>query len=641
MIKNNKAITLIALIIMIIVILILAGVGTTTGLNAIRETKFYNAVSNLKVMQTKINEIYEEYKYTDTEGKNRIETYGQEITSNITSDANIAYNSAKNNNLTGTDIGEFEDFRLYTSNYIKENLDLDNMDSDYLINIKTRTVILLDGMIQDGIKYYSLGEIEGEQYNVEYINPDVTISTNGGIFVLKDTGRIDNIITNDELKIKLELQYVPADWNMSLKYVWSTSKQNSPSEGWISYTGESNVTESITVDGDYYLWVKIIKNEGTDTEEIMKTTVSNKYIIKDKYSIMIAVIFDANGGTVDIQNKYYSDNEVYGELPIPTREGYTFKGWSTSKTLETTETMVNSDSIVYVETSSPLQPKIKTLYACWIPYEFDVIFKNSIPDEYQEVEYIESSGNQYINTNLALWNGSNWKIENKFSVNQHYNYNNMFGVTGVTDTNNEMWIASDKKYYIRVGGITKNAIGVIEVDTPYTIIHDNSGEKYNVYIEGELAKTFNKSNTNSDKIVLYGHRDGGKYLNGKTYYLKLWKDSQLMRYFIPCYKMGNTEQNGLYDIVNNIFYTNAGTGSYTRGNNVTKDNYEMSTQHFTYGIQQELQTYNKTREGYVFVGWNTKADGTGTHYNDSESVSNLTTQNNGKVNLYAQWEEEE
>ena len=168
MLKNNKAITLIALIIMIIVMLILAGVGTTTGLNVVRESKFYNAVSNLKVMQTKINEIYEEYKYADTEEKNRIENYGAEIPPDIASYANTAFNSAKNNNLTGTSIGEYADFRLYTSNYIKENLDLDNIDSDYLVNIKTRTVILLDGMIQDGVKYYSLGEIEGEQYNVEY-----------------------------------------------------------------------------------------------------------------------------------------------------------------------------------------------------------------------------------------------------------------------------------------------------------------------------------------------------------------------------------------------------------------------------------------------------------------------------------------
>ncbi len=42
-----------------------------------------------------------------------------------------------------------------------------------------------------------------------------------------------------------------------------------------------------------------------------------------------------------------------------------------------------------------------------------------------------------------------------------------------------------------------------------------------------------------------------------------------------------------------------------------------------------------TREGYSFKNWNTKADGTGTTYNDEEEVSNL-----GEITLYAQWKVE-
>lgn len=169
MLKNNKAITLIVLVIMIIVILILAGVATTAGLNVVKETRYYNAIAKLKVMQTKVNEIYEQYTNENEEGKTEIENYGQAITPDVVSVANIAYNSAKNNNLTGTNIGELADFRLYTSNYIKNNLDLDNVDYDYIINIKTRTVVLLNGIVLDGKTYYSLGEIEGEQYNVEHV----------------------------------------------------------------------------------------------------------------------------------------------------------------------------------------------------------------------------------------------------------------------------------------------------------------------------------------------------------------------------------------------------------------------------------------------------------------------------------------
>ncbi len=41
-------------------------------------------------------------------------------------------------------------------------------------------------------------------------------------------------------------------------------------------------------------------------------------------------------------------------------------------------------------------------------------------------------------------------------------------------------------------------------------------------------------------------------------------------------------------------------------------------------------------EDYVFDGWNTKADGTGTHYSDLEQVVNLAAPNES-ITLYAQW----
>lgn len=41
--------------------------------------------------------------------------------------------------------------------------------------------------------------------------------------------------------------------------------------------------------------------------------------------------------------------------------------------------------------------------------------------------------------------------------------------------------------------------------------------------------------------------------------------------------------------------------------------------------------------GYVFMGWNTKADGSGISFTDGQEVLNLTTEDNGIVKLYAQW----
>ena len=74
------------------------------------------------------------------------------------------------------------------------------------------------------------------------------------------------------------------------------------------------------------------------------------------------------------------------------------------------------------------------------------------------------------------------------------------------------------------------------------------------------------------------------------------------------------------------FVTNGGTGT-------------MADQRFTYDVPQALSPLGYTREGFTFVGWYTNSDGTGTSYEDGESVRNLTDRNGVTVSLYAVWTE--
>ena len=63
------------------------------------------------------------------------------------------------------------------------------------------------------------------------------------------------------------------------------------------------------------------------------------------------------------------------------------------------------------------------------------------------------------------------------------------------------------------------------------------------------------------------------------------------------------------------------------------DNYDDVA--MTYDVAQTLASV--TRTGYVLSGWNTQADGSGTSYNDGESVTNLTAEQDAVIDLYAQW----
>ena len=73
-----------------------------------------------------------------------------------------------------------------------------------------------------------------------------------------------------------------------------------------------------------------------------------------------------------------------------------------------------------------------------------------------------------------------------------------------------------------------------------------------------------------------------------------------------------------------IFNANGGSGS-------------MDAEEFAYGEEKPLSTNSFTKTGYAFVGWTTGEIAGDVIYTDGASVSNLTTEQGGIVNLYAVW----
>lgn len=63
----------------------------------------------------------------------------------------------------------------------------------------------------------------------------------------------------------------------------------------------------------------------------------------------------------------------------------------------------------------------------------------------------------------------------------------------------------------------------------------------------------------------------------------------------------------------------------------------MSDLAMTYDAAKQLTSNAYSKTGYSFIGWNTKADGSGTTYTDKALVKNLTSIKDSKVMLYAQW----
>ena len=88
-----------------------------------------------------------------------------------------------------------------------------------------------------------------------------------------------------------------------------------------------------------------------DTSNILNSLLNFKFVLL-KY---VKVNFDANGGNVSPSSNEYLFDSPYGELPVPTREGYTFTGWALEKA---GREIITENNIVSVDGEH-------TLYAQW------------------------------------------------------------------------------------------------------------------------------------------------------------------------------------------------------------------------------------------------------------------------------------
>lgn len=164
-IKNEKGITLVTLVIMVIVIFIISGIGVTAGTGTIKYSKYMEFQSELKIVQSKINEISEQYQ---KEGKE----IGIELTSDNIQVLNTTEVTEQLNKKTNKDnLQEIKNaFRLCTKEYLAENFDLEGLTRDYLVNLEQCIVVSSDVFNYDGVNYYMLEQMSTGLYNVTYNN---------------------------------------------------------------------------------------------------------------------------------------------------------------------------------------------------------------------------------------------------------------------------------------------------------------------------------------------------------------------------------------------------------------------------------------------------------------------------------------
>ena len=253
MIRNREGITLVTLTITIIVLIILASVTTYTGFNTIKNARYYNTIAELKTMKAKVDELYEDYQNGDETVRTSILNQGESTDAKVTELSN-SYYVASQNNVSGEDLGNEEDYRYYSNEYITNTLDVDGIDRDFFVNIRTRSVLLVTGIEYQNETYYSLCQIEDEQYGVKYTLEQnmpagwtIAKKTNYGNdwYAYKDTSNsYGNIAKVNAPKL--------ADGMIPIKYIVEGSTS---SETLSALTSGSKWANAITKDGSMWVWI--------------------------------------------------------------------------------------------------------------------------------------------------------------------------------------------------------------------------------------------------------------------------------------------------------------------------------------------------------------------------------------------------
>ena len=198
----------------------------------------------------------------------------------------------------------------------------------------------------------------------------------------------------------------------------------------------------------------------------------------------------------------------------------------------------------------------------------NIIYSASrLPAEFQEVEYLESTGTQYIDSLVHVNN--NDQIEMVFESTQLNITQRFFGGTYNTSGASFGTRSDDNVFMCMGNGIWEYTNINVQTNTKYKISVDNTG----LWLLNGITLYSKKQITSSNGFNMCLMCSNAK---GIIYYetpMRLFSyihknnNGTPVRNFVPCYRKADNVA-GLYDLVNGVFYTNAGTGTFIVGGNV-------------------------------------------------------------------------
>lgn len=194
--------------------------------------------------------------------------------------------------------------------------------------------------------------------------------------------------------------------------------------------------------------------------------------------------------------------------------------------------------------------------------------------KYTELNYIESTGNQFIDINY-IPKTLHTKYEVGFmrlSVNSYWNpiINNeedvRFGIMCTKDTNDGNDI-NNGQFHIGASNNMQAVTFPVENNIKYDIVADKTGISLNgtkYEIEGEVADATGTWSACINHRYISATEFSPEHSIGRWYYLKVYEDNVLVKNLVPAIETA-TNKVCMYDTIGRVFHHNIGEGNFISG----------------------------------------------------------------------------
>ena len=255
------------------------------------------------------------------------------------------------------------------------------------------------------------------------------------------------------------------------------------------------------------------------------------------------------------------------------------------------------------------------------------LLSKSLPTGYTQLEYIESTGSQYIDSNYYA--NPKTKVQADFAFTSLTQQQRIFGHSYDSDPNSG---AVSFCCYISGGDVISYASKDGQGDWSWSNIKASKDRLVVTMDQLNKKITIKGDNARTSNVSLTLFKDNGVHANAslhcyaKMYSFKIWDNDVLVRNFIPAKNSSGTI--GMYDLVQDTFYLNSGSGTFTAGDE----------QIAGAGVSLAYNTTNKTNNKVTLTGYTQlklllKNEDLGSSFGIRYKVNFYATTLNGKVLL--------